>query len=67
MGCGRDWQQTVPTHGGMSDKSVPAKCGQTGYYGDEVRCSDCQKKRPWYICRHGNDISEWDCFHCEYE
>jgi hypothetical protein len=66
MGCGTKMMQTVPAS--LWDyKEVPAKCGQTSIHGTELRCEKCSKKRPWYICKHGNDVSEYDCGRCEIE
>ena len=48
-------------------KSVPINCGNTNYYGNEARCETCSEKRPWYICVHGNDVSEYMCGDCEFE
>lgn len=27
---------------------------------------DDNHDRPWYICPHGNDVSEWECEVCEF-
>ena len=40
----------------------------TDINGDGLYCDDClaqNQGRPWYICRHGNDVSEYMCGHCE--
>lgn len=63
MGCGAKMEQTVPTK--WDYKQVPAKCGQTSIHGTELRCPKCAKKRPWYICKHGQDVSEYTCGRCE--
>ena len=63
MGCGRKMMQLVPTK--WDYKLVPARCGQTSIHGSELRCDECATKRPWYICEHGNDVSEHDCGRCE--
>jgi hypothetical protein len=41
-GCGKAIDQVVPTK--YSAKIVPAKCGQTGIYGDPIFCEKCEKK-----------------------
>lgn len=43
------------------------RCGDTGVDGNEIRCEKCSNVRPWYICPHGNDVSEWQCDRCEAE
>jgi hypothetical protein len=65
MGCGAKIEQVVPTR--WDYKVVPAVCGQTSIHGTELRCDKCSNKRPWYICKHGNDVSEWQCDACEIE
>ena len=65
MGCGKEMTQTVPTR--YSAKVVPIKCGNTNWYGKEARCDKCSQERPWYICRHGKDVSEIDCPRCEFD
>ena len=65
MGCGKKMEQVVPTR--WDYKIVPAVCGQTSIHGTELRCEECSKKRPWYICKHGNDVSEYCCGRCEME
>ena len=68
MGCGVMMEQVVPCGYMKADaKLVPIKCGNTTIHGTEARCEKCSKKRPWYICRHGNDVSERDCFECNME
>jgi hypothetical protein len=66
MGCGVAMLQTVP-NGPYDYKESPAKCGQTSIHGSELRCDKCSKKRPWYICKHGRDVSEYQCDTCEME
>lgn len=39
-GCGKEIMQAVPTR--YSYKEVPAKCGQTGIYGDPIFCEKCE-------------------------
>jgi hypothetical protein len=63
MGCGKAMEQVVPTK--WDYKVVPAKCGQTSIHGTELRCEECSKRRPWYICKHGQDVSEYMCGRCE--
>lgn len=46
-GCGKDITQLVPTR--YSYKEVPAKCGQTGIYGDPIFCDRCE---PLYADRN---------------
>jgi len=65
MGCGVAMEQTVPTK--WDYKIVAAKCGQTSIHGTELRCEKCSQKRPWYICKHGQDVSEYCCGRCEGE
>lgn len=65
MGCGAKMEQVVPTK--WDYKLVIAKCGQTSIYGTELRCEKCSQERPWYICKHGNDTSEYMCGRCEME
>lgn len=72
MGCGKEMTQTVPVMDpvldfAISDKCVPAKCGSTSIHGTELRCEECSKRRPWYICKHGKDVSEFMCGACEIE
>ena len=48
----------------------PIKCGNTTVDGDTALCRKCEKLndgRPWYICKHGNDVSEFMCGDCEGE
>ena len=45
MGCGKEMTQTVPVMDpaldfAISDKCVPAKCGQTSIHGTELRCDE---------------------------
>ena len=68
MGCGKLISQVVPCGPyGADAKSVPINCGNTNCYGNEARCETCSQKRPWYICVHGNDVSEYMCGDCEFE
>jgi hypothetical protein len=72
MGCGVKMEQVVPVEDpftgiAYTDKVVPAKCGQTSIHGTELRCEKCSQKRPWYICKHGQDVSEYMCGRCEME
>tara|TARA_X000001036_G_scaffold414509_1_gene429789 strand:- start:312 stop:737 length:426 start_codon:yes stop_codon:yes gene_type:complete len=68
MGCGAMMDQIIPTgYMGADAKSVPIKCGNTKIDGTEARCEACSTKRPWYVCKHGNDVSEWQCGQCEIE
>jgi len=66
MGCRAKMEQVVP-NGPYDYKTVDAVCGQTSIHGTELRCEDCSKKRPWYICEHGKDHRHHDmaCFECE--
>lgn len=41
-GCGVDITQTVPTR--YAYKTVPATCGQTGFYGYPIFCTECEPK-----------------------
>ena len=64
--CTNMVEHVVPTK--YHYKTVVMRCGSTGYYGAEVRCESCEAKgSPWYICRHGNDVSEYGCDACEAE
>ena len=64
--CKNMVEQAVPC--GYGYKVVTMRCGSTSIHGDELRCDSCESKgRPWYICRHGNDVSEYDCGACELE
>jgi hypothetical protein len=65
MGCRAAVEQTVPN--GFDYKVLVMKCGDTSIYGDELRCDECSQVRPWYICKHGRDVSEYDCGACEFE
>lgn len=65
--CDNQVIQMVPTK--YDYKEVSLRCGSTSIHGDTLRCDDCVAKnaRPWYICRHGRDVSEYDCGACEFE
>ena len=65
MGCRAAVEQTVPN--GFDYKVLVMKCGDTSIYGDELRCDKCSQVRPWYICKHGRDVSEYDCGACEFD
>ena len=65
MGCRKE--VTVWVDVGFQGKNVERKCGDTGVDGNEIRCEKCSQKRPWYICPHGRDTSEYDCGQCEGE
>jgi len=65
MGCGAKVEIYVQR--GYGGEMRERKCGSTGQFGDEIRCEKCENKAPWYICPHGNDISEYDCGQCEGE
>lgn len=55
--------QYIPTSNGLGLKNISVPCGSTGYYGSEVRCEECSKERPWYICEHGVDHrGDGDCY-----
>lgn len=59
-GCGAAIEQTIPR--GYSYKTVPAKCGQTGYYGDPIFCEKCEPKyagRDWRREAEENG-EQWD-------
>ena len=56
------WMQS-----GLDYKVVKLQCGRTGPQGETVTCEDCEDKQPWYICKHGTDVSEYDCPTCERE
>lgn len=66
MGCRTEVEQMVFS-GNFDYKIVVMKCGDTGVHGDELRCDECSQVRPWYICRHGRDVSEYDCGACEFD
>ena len=66
IGCTNMVDQVVPTK--YDYKVIEMKCGSTGIDGQGLYCEDCRAKnhgRPWYICRHGNDVSEYMCGRCE--
>lgn len=65
MGCGKKMTQTVPTK--YDYKVLETTCGSTNWYGEESRCDDCSQVRPWYICKHGRDVSQVDCPRCEFD
>jgi len=65
MGCRKPVEQSVPS--GFDYKIVVMKCGDTSIYGEELRCEECSQVRPWYICKHGRDVSEYDCGACEFD
>jgi len=52
---------------GYDYKTILMTCGSTSVYGDELRCDECLNVRPWYICKHGNNVSEYDCGMCEFD
>jgi hypothetical protein len=55
--------QMVPTK--YDYKEVEMSCGSTSIHGTELRCEKCSNVKPWYICKHGRDVSEYDCGACE--
>lgn len=59
-GCNAAIEQWVPTR--YSGKMVPAKCGQTGIYGDPIFCEKCEplyEGRDWR--REAEEAGEqWD-------
>ena len=66
MSCTNRVEQVVPTK--YDYKVIEMRGGSTGINGDVLYCDDClaqNQGRPWYICRHGNDVSEYMCGHCE--
>ena len=65
MGCATEMEVYVER--GYSGKLITVRCGNTDPHGNEYRCAKCSTKRPWYLCRHGNDVSEWQCDRCEGE
>ena len=68
MNCTNMVEQVVPTK--YDYKVVEKRCASTGKHGDGLYCEDCLAKtrgRPWYICRHGNDVSDYMCGLCEGE
>jgi len=65
MGCNVEIEVYVQR--GYGGEYRTRKCGNTGPHGDELCCDKCAQKTPWYICPHGNDISEYDCGQCEGE
>jgi hypothetical protein len=59
---------------GLGYVEYELKCGSTNWYGDTALCDDRERcpnqhsdGRPWFICRHGNDVSEHLCGLCELE
>jgi len=67
MRCKNKVDQWVETSRYGHGKLISMNCGSTGIHGLELRCSECSQETPWYICRHGNDVSEWQCNQCEGE
>jgi hypothetical protein len=65
MGCNTKMEVSVQR--GFHYKTVTVRCGNTDPNGDEYRCESCSQRRPWYLCRHGNDVSEYCCGQCEGE
>ena len=68
MICTNRVEQVVPTK--YDYKVIEMRCGRTDINGDGLYCDDClaqNQGRPWYICRHGKDVSEYMCGHCEME
>ena len=66
MSCTNRVEQVVPTK--YDCKVIEMQCGSTGINGEGLYCDDClaqNQGRPWYICRHGNDVSEYMCGLCE--
>jgi hypothetical protein len=63
--CDNRVMQTVPTK--WDYKQIEMKCGSTDIHGGTLLCEDCAERGPWYICRHGNDVSEYDCGACEFD
>lgn len=63
--CKNKVTQMVPTK--YHYKQVEMTCGSTSIYGDTLLCDDCGDRPPWYICKHGNDASEYDCGACEFD
>jgi hypothetical protein len=67
--CNKRVEYWVPK--GYDYKMLDYKCGSTGIHGEMVLCDsqDCDNKnergQPWYICKHGNDTSEYMCGACE--
>ena len=61
------------TERGFGYRTTIHKCGTTGVTGEMLLCdahpNECSNKtsygRPWFICRHGNDVSEYMCGACE--
>ena len=67
MRCKNTVDQWVPATDWGHGSLITLPCGSTSIYGSELRCHICSKETPWYICRHGNDVSEYDCGQCEGE
>ena len=65
MGCRTPVEVWVPK--GFDGYLAKRKCGDTHIDGNEIRCPACSTRRPWYICRHGQDVSEYMCGRCEGE
>jgi hypothetical protein len=69
--CDNKVIQYVPK--GLDYKAVVMKCGNTDIHGGTLLCDKpgCDNTnghgQPWYICPHGNDVSEYDCGRCEME
>jgi hypothetical protein len=69
--CNNKVIQYVPK--GYDYKAIEMKCGQTDINGGTLLCDspNCSNKndsgQAWYICKHGNNVSEYDCGLCEIE
>jgi hypothetical protein len=65
MSCGKMTEQTVPCGAYLADaKIVPIKCGNTGYYGQQVFCAKCEKKgvkqAPYYPEEYPLDCEDFE-------
>ena len=75
--CQNKVTQYVPS--GYGTKAIEMTCGNTDIHGGTLLCEappgrgphQCDNKsaegRPWYICKHGRDVSEYDCGLCEFD
>ena len=58
---------------GPEYKSTGVFCGAhrpaiTGLQGGTYQCTSCEEEGPpWWMCRHGKDVSERQCDRCEME
>jgi hypothetical protein len=61
--CTNKVVQYVPS--GFDYKAIEMQCGNTDIHGGILQCDDCSSTRPWYVCKHGKNLSENEMA-CEY-